>query len=103
MHIRPYVKEKRCSIGVAWAKLKQPLVKVLLLSAIRLMPEFLLDTGIQGLRKANEISDSGNRENQCCYNIWNNILKPDIILNIFFKNKEFTKGIPFIFSLCYAT
>ena len=42
LNLRPYVKEKRYSIGVARAKLKQPLVKVLLLSAIRLMPEIFV-------------------------------------------------------------
>jgi len=42
LNLRPYAKEKRYNIGVARAKLKQPLIKVLFLSMIRLMPEIFV-------------------------------------------------------------
>ena len=42
LNLRPYVKEKRYSIGVAYAKLKKSLIKVLLLSIVRLMPEMFV-------------------------------------------------------------
>jgi len=52
-NLRSYVKEKRYGIGVARARLKQPMIKVLLLSIARLMPQMFVGYWHARFRRSN--------------------------------------------------